>query len=412
MIGPAVHRGAFLTAALGAALAIPAMARDTGVPRVLIDERLNQRPVMLLGLGGGQITFADAGGMVRTESVDDLVAITLPTGEAAPPIPVPAVWLVDGQRFAGALRSGETAPDAVLWRHSALGGLDISMEDVARVVLRKPKRGSPARATETEDVLTLVNGDRLSGFLESFGQTVRLEVEGQTREIPPRRVAQGALANPARPAEGLTVWLADGSIVGAASVSISNSGEVTVVPALSSPSEPPSTEAVDASAENTLHLADVVAVAFDASRLVPLAALEPAAQRPPADRRWTEPIERRALETAVLGAADIAIPGPMTVEWVLPADATRFATDVELTPDLWAWGDCELVVSLAGPQGRTAELRRERLSAEHPRVALNVAITESASAPVRLRLTLEPGRYGSIQDRLLLRRPLVLVSPD
>src|SRR5688572_25747745 len=101
MIGPRVHRGALLAAALGAGVASSSVAQETGVPRVLIDERLNPRAVMLLRLGGGQITFADAGGMIRTESTESLVAIALPAGEAAPPIPVPGAWLVDGQRFAG-----------------------------------------------------------------------------------------------------------------------------------------------------------------------------------------------------------------------------------------------------------------------------------------------------------------------
>lgn len=416
-ITPVVLAAASVVAGLAATLPVRGAAPD-GVPRVLIDARLQERPVTLLGLDAGRVTYADAGGMVRTEPVVQYVAIAPPLGvggSPTPPTPMPAVWLVDGQRFAGELRSGETATDHLLWRHPALGGLALAMDDVSRIALRKPKRGAAAAATETQDVLTLINGDHLAGFLESFGPTVRIEVEGQVREVPSRRVAEGALANPARPQAGLTAWLADGSVVRLASIRTSETGAVALTPGVlaEEADRPGPTEAQDDAGPPTpIGLADIVAVAFDAARLVPLAALEPVAQKPLGDRRWAEPIERRGAGTAVLGAADIALPGPMLVEWALPEGALRLAAEVELTPDLWAWGDCELVVSVVtagGAGGRAVELRRERISAERPRVAINVPIADPDS---RLRLALEPGRYGSIQDRLVLHRPIILIDAE
>ncbi len=380
----------------------PAREFDTGVPRVLIDTRLQERPVTLLGLETDNVTYADAGGMIRTEPIAGFVALAPPPGAPMPTAPSPAVWLVDGQRFAGAVRAGESDPDRILWKHPALGGLAIVIDDAARIVLRRPKRGAPAPATDTRDAVTLVNGDRLEGFLESFGPTIRIEVEGRPTEVSARRVAQVALANPPRQPFGLTAWLGDGSVIRASSIRTGSAGEVILTPAVAEWT----TEAED-EGPVPLSLADVVAVAFDASRLVPLAALEPIAQKATGERRWTEPIERRGIETAVFGAADIALPGPMSVEWLLPEGASRLAGDIELTPDLWAWGDCEFVVTLITPKGET-ELRRERVSAERPRFPVNVPIDEPRA---RLRLTLEPGRYGSIQDRLIFRRPLILVEP-
>jgi hypothetical protein len=85
-------------------------------------------------------------------------------------------------------------------------------------------------------------------------------------------------------------------------------------------------------------------------------------------------------------------------------------TTAELPREFWTWGDCELVVSIS-PAGQTAgaELARQHLSAAQPVATINAALGEAAGER-RLRFRLEPGEFGPVQDRIILRRPLLLVD--
>lgn len=404
-----------LASAAAAAWSVPAHGapppQDEGVPRILIDDRLQERAVTLVSLDGSQIRYLDAGGLFRDEPHSAYVALVPPAGTPEPRPPSPALWLTDGQRLAGILRPGDPPDDAALWKHPVFGPLTLPLEQVARVVLRRVTTRAAARPPgDAEDSILLVNGDRLNGFVAAFGMTVRVEVGGEAREVSSRRIARADLANPPQPLVGLAVWLADGSVIRVASFRTSRAGEVTITPDFMPPEPagtPPTLASGDAADIGRYSLADVAAVAFDAARILPLASLEPAAQTPVGERRWTEPAIRGPADAALLGAADIVLPGPMSVEWALPPGAARVSAEAELTPDLWSWGDCEIVVSVVTPRGRAAEVLRERVHADRPRVPINVPVSEPGG---RLRLTVEPGRYGAIQDRIILRRPIILLD--
>lgn len=389
----------------------PASSPGDGVPRILIDDRLQERAVALVALQGGQVRYVDAGGLQRDEPMSRYVALVPPRDEPPPGAPTPGLWFTDGQRLAGIPRPGDVPADHLLWKHPVFGPLTLSLDRVSRIVLRRPSRPAAARPRGPEDSILLVNGDRLSGFLSSFGLTLRVEVGEETRELSSRRVAEVELANPPEPMRGTVAWLADGSILRITSFQTSRTGEVVLRPAVfaaEAGAGPGTLAAGEGSDQGVFPLADLVAVVFDASRLVPLASLTTASQAPSGNRRWTEPIAVAPADAAPLAAADIALPGPMTVEWALPAGSRRFAGELELTPDQWPWGDCEVVVSLVSSGGRAADLVRERLNAARPRVGVNVAIDGSAS---RLRVRVEPGLYGAIQDRVVIRRPLLLIDP-
>jgi hypothetical protein len=69
------------------------------------------------------------------------------------------------------------------------------------------------------------------------------------------------------------------------------------------------------------------------------------------------------------------------------------------------WGDCELIVeSVAG--SKITPLAKARLSGSDPSFEINVPLDGAA----KLRMTIDPGPSGPIQDRVVLRRPLVLVN--
>jgi hypothetical protein len=72
------------------------------------------------------------------------------------------------------------------------------------------------------------------------------------------------------------------------------------------------------------------------------------------------------------------------------------------------WGDCVLVVDQTGVKGIGGkELARVRLNGETPEADLNMELLTGGGP---LRMTLDPGENGAIQDRVVLRQPLILVK--
>jgi hypothetical protein len=68
------------------------------------------------------------------------------------------------------------------------------------------------------------------------------------------------------------------------------------------------------------------------------------------------------------------------------------------------WGDCVLIVEEVGEKGLGGrELARVRLSGDTPEAEINVALTAGV-----LRVTLDEGAGGPIQDLVVLRGGLVL----
>lgn len=408
-------RASAIAAAILAGGWVCAAVADPPLRRVLLDRRLSGRVVEMVALDGRTITYVDAGGLVRTEPLAEFVALLPARTDGAeppsPPRPAPALWLTDGQRFAGALRRGEAAGETVRWEHPVFGPIDVPLEIVSRVRLLPPGElaAEPRGPVPVgQDVVTLRNGDRLAGFLESLGDLARIDVDGTRREAPADLITEITLANPPAAAAGMTAWLSDGSIVSVASVRTSRTGELRLRPRVTAAEAPPSEAEPAPSGSSGLTGDDLVAVAFEAADFVALAAIPLRAQRPVGDRPWSEPITPSDRDGSLLWAPDLTIPGPMSAEWTLPQGAAHLGAEAHLPASMWAWGDCELVISLVAEGSGAVELARHRLNAEHPVATISVPL-EGPRDRV-LRVTLEPGLYGPIQDRVILRRPIVLLS--
>lgn len=423
-------------AALAAlAACVPAWAQESGVPRLLLDRRLQERPVMLLGLDQGLVRYTDAAGLVRSEPVGEVMAI-LPRREIPEPaVPVrastdhpdlppptmvrppveperpaagPILELTDGQRFAGGpASSGEG--ETLAWSHPALGVLRFKLDQVLRIRLHEGP-WTPLAEPVRDDLLILANGDRLVGFVEEIGETglTFAPAQGAPRELLFERVHEVHLANPAAesPTTGAVAWLRDGSVIACRLITTSRLGELTLHDTLQD------SEAQETPAESpgspALRLDDLLGVSFHipGASLVPLATIPPAEQAPAPDRRWTPPMEAVEPERAVLGAADLVLPGPMSVTWDLPAGAARFVAGVELPRQAWTWGDCEIVVAADG--AATRELFRQRLNAEAPAAQIAVSVQGAR----RLTIRVEAASLGAVQDRVLILRPLLLVGSE
>lgn len=380
--------------------------------RVLIDRDLNAREITLLSITHEAIVYEDDQGRTRQASIGGLVALlpleqpwgATPENERRQSTDANAtepgvLELADGQRLPGEFAATGGDEDSIVWTHPVFGRVVINLDRVARAVLRQQQQTDPpiperAPAAGDKDELTLANGDHITGFVVSMGDPIEIEVDGDLVTIAAQRVASVRLANPPKPMQGLVVWLDDGSVVVVAAID-GRDGETVEL-------------ALPTGQTGVFPVDSLDAVAFRAGRLQGLAAIEPEHQQPVGDRRISDPA--RILSDPVyqsssqLRAADIEIPGPMRIEWTLPAGARRFATIAEMPFDAIPWGDCILSVRVD-----SVEQVRQRISADNPRLEINIPIDTDAHT---LIIIVEPGLWGPINDRITLRRPLLLLDND
>jgi hypothetical protein len=391
---------------------------------VLVDRALAQRPVRLVSISADTIEVSDANGHVQTVSRSQVLALIPPLTDLDQPVvdehqltqrmpdaerqrPVGRLDLVDGQTLPGVLSSGAPSRpgdkgERLVWASKLFGPVSLPLEAVG-TVLFAPDRADLLHPgpTPLEDTVTLINGDRAEGFVAGVDASVRLEKGGKTSQLPVARVVAIQFANPPKPAQGAWVWLYDGTAAAVSEVSADSAGHVTITGRLAGLAKQP---------QASMDANDLRAISFDAGALRPLAGApltvsEPHLATGPAPRRWIPPLSVPDNHGAPLGAVDIEIPGPMTVEWTLPHGASRLGTTVEMPPSARVWGDCELIVeSLAGP--KTTQIAKVHLCGESPTADLSLAITGAS----KLRMTIDPGPTGPVEDRVVLRRPVVLVE--
>jgi hypothetical protein len=308
----------------------------------------------------------------------------------------------------------------------------------------------------------LSNGDQLEGFVNRVGQTIGVEVDGKTIENGVRQVASIEFANPVKQPTGTRVWLVDGSVINLESVRIEERAGTSPVIRLElargtwglppSPPAPPESPSADPSQRrpapatrverpkdggailSSIKPLQIVAIAPEVSRLTALSALELTSVRRVGDALPTALDPVSFLRDGSAGAASPAgvepfqaesfqIAGPVSTEWKLPAGAVRLAGRAELPRDCLAWGDCVLVMAVGpeqtspnSPPDRFRELLREPLNGNRSFAAFNLALAEPGSAgaaggvggtPMTLRITIEPGANGPIQDHVVLSRALI-----
>ncbi|MCC6678201.1 MAG: hypothetical protein IT436_13755 [Phycisphaerales bacterium] len=390
----------FAAAALGVGVLQPA-------GHVIVDAGLNRTPAEILEITPERIRYIDRERTPRTVALSEVLAL-LPArpDDLGEPVAAEAsgrglavriaVELTDGQRFVGKPAFTEVK-DGLAWDTRMFGRLELPLERVRSISLHPEVVDLAGRAAGKDDEVDLLNGDRVAGLVEAFGPAVVVESGGQRITIGPDRVAAVMLANPdAAPPRSLA-RLEDGAVF--AIEGIRTTGEARVE--LMRPEG-----AGGKSRKVTAALGEVAAVWFDAPRLTPLSRLGIDRYEASPGRRWTR--APRIYGGEMGSAGDIEVPGPMTVEWVLPP-AQRFAGTLVLPRRSLEWGDGEVTIEVRpakGAEGWTT-LVKERLNAARPSAEFNV---ELPAGPARLRLKLEPGADGTIQDRVVLRDAVLLTG--
>jgi hypothetical protein len=388
---------------------------------VLVDRTLARRNVQLLALEPQSLRVIDEQGRTQTLPRAEVLAILPALTELdAPFVPEPVrrqrrpnqsgsgnqpampqvtgrLELTDGQVLPGTISTG-SGKDTIGWNSKLWGSIAVPLENTAAVVIT-PDRFDALLAgnRSAQDLVLLRNGDRVEGFLMSVDATmVRLEKANRTSELPLARVDGILLANPVKPGSGTWAWVA-GAAVAISDISIDDAGSCTMTGRLPGTKSQPSA---------TLKAEAVEAVCFDAELLRSLASMPFEVPTGDDGRRWSQ-APTITTPNAPVGASDIELPGPMRVEWTLPKGVTRFSTTLELPPSARLWGDCEVVVEVLNTAGAPTQIVKAPLNQATPQAVINTPVTGAA----KLRVTVNPGPSGPIQDRIVIRRALLLMKP-
>lgn len=390
---------------------------DTAAPaRVFVDGALQQRVMRLGWITDDSVVALQESGKQVVFSRSELLAIMPEIAHAAvtPAGTEIKVWrdpslkdsqplgrcdLIDGAVLPGLVWPEGSQGEHVGWDSRLWGRISLPIESIRQISLRPLAVGE--RAGIKDDVVWLVNADRTAGFVSSVGEDVTVEVDGKPAKIALSRVAGIGFSNKPVAPQGQWIWLYDGTATGVSGLRVARDGASQAVAAFPGATKQPVSK---------LSSDEIRAVLFDASRLAPLASCAIRSAAPSGLRRWTPAPIVADSRSAPLGAADIEFPGPMSSEWELPAGASRVCGLAELPAACRAWGDCEVFIELiVGEQVRP--LWHRRVNAGEPEAAFNV-LTEAAGATSRLRIRIEPGENGPIQDRVIIRRGMILVAPS
>ncbi len=381
-----------------------------------------------------QVIYLDPAGSQKTVALRDIIALApaswVPTPETTAPttdaftsdLPVPRLDLTDSQRFVGSLvdgpESGRAAEAPVVVRHERLGTLSFPLDRVLRYSAtagRVPDLGGRALSA-TADTVLLANTDRLEGLVTRMGSSVWIETKASATtdpkapkagptQVETAQVVLVQLVNPRTRARSLRVDLADGTVVAVDALSAETRLGTLAIHPIDAPAA--RAASADSPASITMDLGQLAAVVPDPSRLTPLSSLPIAAQAPAAGRAALAPARVMPDTNAPLSAADILLPAPMSVEWTLPAGAASLIGYAQMDDQSFAWGDCTAVVSIVSAGGTERELTRGRLNAESPTLTIAADLGKLSTGD-RLRVRTESGDRGPIQNRVVLRRMVVL----
>lgn len=447
--GVAAARAEQVTSEKATTPAPPGVRAGTKVWRMtLLDPSLKARPVNIVRVRSGEklsktkgapgegtessgVQIIEADGTPRTLALSEIIAIAplrwseagMDVGGTGPrSLGATTLSTVDGQRVVGSIVSLEEAggssgrvgsgggtgagpKDTALIRHDRLGLLAFPIERLAHWSREFGATSNAGGKTPTADRLRLANGDELFGVIEAFGSVINIAPEvaagKAASDVPIEQVAEVWFANPPAPVhDGLTLWLSDGSVIAVSEVvSESDGGRLRVRPL----------SAFTDGEVGYILPSEIVAMSVQSSRLHPVSRLMVSNVVPESGRLYAHaPQETDGIgapgRVTGLDAADLLLDGPMTFDIALPERARAFSTIIELPEDAWMWGDCEVSVGVAGVAMKSGQT--VRLRGDQPSVPFVVDVPRGSRGP--LRVTLSAGKNGAIQDRVIMRHPMIV----
>lgn len=373
---------------LAASVAAQAQTLETGPDRfTLLTRDLSTMPVQLIEISENAIQVRDESGALKRFSRQDVLGLISAGAVLRLDEDAGEVWFSDGQRLPGtSLQRSVTDDETLLWLHQSLRQVAIPI-DALHTVRFQP--GAPLPTPGVADVLRLVNGDRVEGFITGIGESITLDINGQETSVPLERVASMRLVavSDARPANVVRLWLTDGTIMDVNGIALSDDGVLRLERPVLAPEI----------AQRFYDLKDVAGILFNPNLLLPLASLDmPTVTGPPTRYITPEPMVIDPI--APLGLARVRLDGPLTARWRLPSGTTGFSAEAVLPPEAHRWGHCELIVL-----DDEREVFRTVLNRATPRALIRVPLRGS-----ELSIRIEEGDFGPILDRVLLERAALL----
>lgn len=379
-------------------------------PVVVLDRSLRATTGQLVSLRSGEAVVQVAGKETRVQGVVAFVrAEAWGPDRAWPGLPAPAsssaeagqamsggvgIELTDGTRLRGELISGKG--DNLMLVSKTIGKVEFTL-DTLRTLTIGDSQATPDRVKGTNDTVRLLNGDTVEGFVESIGPVsaaggdskiasglaVTVERDKTKTVVPLERVSSVILRGGTQRKPPQMVWLARAECTGAAEFSIENG-------------------------EARLARAKGVLAAHLSADTVMGAVIEPGVLTPLSDFPSKGAVEI-GVEQA-LAARDLTIPEPGQSSWELPKGARRISGWAVLPEECRRWGDCTVTVT-AREYGKAegAKLAEITLNGGSPVAVIDFDLPVSAASQ-RLIVTIGEGRNGPVQDRVTLRRVLVVTG--
>jgi len=355
--------------------------------------------------------------------------------EASDAQPAGMLVIQDAQLIPGAL---EVDGAVARWNHRWIGKIPLEVDRIRSLRLA---RGARVEPRDDADVVALVNGDEIIGFVEAIGTEVEVDALGpppsseqgrngadegvesvdQPREqstdrVPPteqpasgtRAIDLARVASIAFASTGATAattpraWTRDGSVVSCRGVAIGDDGALSFFLA------DDLLAGVHAGDTGSNLAADVVAILVEPDRIHPLAELVAGEAEVTTDAFRAPRAELGVRATSLdhlLGLDELRVLGPQSIE-----------IDVDGLRD----GECVFTATLSILEPAPAdsavgvEMRADGVNVGRARVTASGSVAMTAWIPAgvrRLEFVIDDGGNGIAGDRLLIRRGAFVVGP-
>lgn len=370
------------------------------------------------------LTTVDSFGIERTQSTKDIlfaipVNPTPPVYEEPinPPIDTPIdpplqeknqtppslyITLTDGQRIMGTPLDS-TDPDRLELMIStgapAQAQSSIDLEHIRTLSTTLNNTAHPVNI-DADSILT-TNSDILVGFIEAVGLTTTIATDRNTINLKLNQIQSMRFANPLTPTPGIYISTNTNLHLRASSFDFDFLSPMTIE------IDPKSLGLESDSYSTWLLPPDApagITINHPNQRVISLTSITPLLIKPTGDRSWTpKPTISDHHSNQVLASIDLH--APVRVIYPLPKGSTRIA--FELSAAISQWTDCIASVHSISTTGQRTHILTQRLNAEHPSESINTPLSPDID---KIEIRIDPGEFGPIQDRVIIKHPRVLIE--